>query len=388
RGAYPTEAAELMRRMFGRLRGDAFEGLKTYPVGEELATRNASQNAIQALAGPVPELFGGAADLSESNLTMVKDAGDFEPAAPGRNLWFGVREHAMGGAANGIAYHGGFIPYVGTFLNFSDYMRGSVRLAALAGLHVVYVWTHDSVGLGEDGPTHQPVEHYAALRAMPNLWFIRPGDANEATEAWRAAIQRRGGPIALSLTRQKLPTLEGTAELAGDGVARGGYVLRRARGEDAGKAPELLLIATGSELQLAFQAAELLESGDSPIAARVVSLPCWELFDAQDEAYRESVIPRAVRRRVTSEEGAIIGIDHFGASAPAGTIFAKLGFTPERVADVARGVVRSGVHGRIPTLDPGHQPAGLGVGQPMPIGQEGVASGAAHGSASGEGSGR
>jgi transketolase len=177
RSAYPTEAAELTRRNFGRLRPDAFSGLKSYALGEELATRNASQNAIQALAGPVPELFGGAADLSESNLTLVKDAAAFGPTEPGRNVWFGVREHAMGAAANGIAYHGGFIPYVGTFLNFSDYMRGSVRLAALAGLHVIYVWTHDSVGLGEDGPTHQPIEHYAALRAMPNLWFVRPGSS-------------------------------------------------------------------------------------------------------------------------------------------------------------------------------------------------------------------
>src|SRR6185437_12489283 len=264
RGAYPTEAAELMRRMFGRLRGDAFEGLKTYPVGEELATRNASQNAIQALAGPVPELFGGAADLSESNLTMVKDGGDFEPAAPGRNLWFGVREHAMGGIANGIAYHGGFIPYVGTFLTFSDYMRVAVRLAALSGLHVIYVWTHDSVGLGEDGPTHQPIEHYAALRAMPNLWFIRPGDANETLAAWAVAIERGmtdesaggRGPVALSLTRQKLPILAGTAERARDGVRRGGYVLREASGGQ----PELILIGTGSELQLAFGAAEKLEA--------------------------------------------------------------------------------------------------------------------------------
>ena len=379
RDAYPPEAAEFTRRMFGRLRDDAFTGLKTYPVGEELATRNASQNAIQALAGPVPELFGGAADLSESNLTLVKDAAAFGPTEPGRNVWFGVREHAMGAAANGIAYHRGFIPYVGTFLNFSDYMRGSVRLAALAGLHVIYVWTHDSVGLGEDGPTHQPVEHYAALRAMPNLWFIRPGDANEATAAWRVAVERRGGPIALSLTRQKLPTLAGTPELAGEGVARGGYVLRRGRGEDAGTGPDVVLIATGSELQLAMEAAEALEADASPISARVVSLPCWELFDAQDEAYRESVIPRNARKRVTIEagastgweryagdDGAIVGIDHFGASAPAGTIFEKLGFTPERVADVARRVVRDGLRGRIPTLDPGHQPAGLGIGQPIP----------------------
>jgi transketolase len=373
-GDFPTEAAELRRRLAGELRDDAFGGLKTYDTGEELATRQASQAAIQALAGPVPELFGGSADLSESNLTLVKDGGDFSAEQASRNLWFGVREHAMGGAANGIAYHGGFIPYAGTFLNFSDYMRGSVRLAALAGMHVIYVWTHDSVGLGEDGPTHQPIEHYAALRAMPNLWFMRPGDANEALAAWRVAVSRRGGPVGLALTRQKLPVLAGTAELATEGVARGGYVLRRASGEADGGAPDVVLIATGSELQLAFAAAEALER-DS-IGARVVSLPCWEAFEAQDEAYRDSVLPRDVRKRVTVEagaslgweryagdEGAIIGIDHFGASAPAGTIFEKLGFTADRVADVARRVVRQGLHGPVPTLDPGHQPAGLGVGQ-------------------------
>ncbi len=380
RDAFPAEAAELRRRTFARLREDAFSGLKTYAAGEELATRNASQNAIQALAGPVPELFGGAADLSESNLTLVKDAADFTAADPGRNLWFGVREHAMGGVANGIAYHGGFIPYVGTFLNFSDYMRGSVRLAALAGLHVIYVWTHDSVGLGEDGPTHQPVEHYAALRAMPNLWFVRPGDANEATAAWRVAVERQGGPVALSLTRQKLPTLPWTADLAEDGVRRGGYVLRRARGDDAGVAPDVILIATGSELHLAYQAAEALEAAESPIRARVVSLPCWELFEAQDGAYREEVLPRGVRRRLTIEagastgweryagdEGAIIGIDHFGASAPAGAIFEHFGFTAGRVADVARRVVRDGLRGRIATLDPGHQPAGLRRAEPITV---------------------
>ena len=376
RETYPELAAELDRRVAGTLADGWDSALKTYPVGEEAATRQASQAAIQALAGPVPELFGGAADLSESNLTLVKDGGDFSAEDAGRNLWFGVREHAMGGVANGIAYHGGFIPYVGTFLNFSDYMRGSVRLAALAGLHVIYVWTHDSVGLGEDGPTHQPIEHYAALRAIPNLWFMRPGDPNEASAAWRAAVARRDGPVALAFTRQKLPTLAGSPELSREGVARGGYVLRRAKGEgDAGKgsAPDLLLIATGSELQLAFAAAELLEADG--IAARVVSLPCWELFEAQDQAYRDSVIPPTVRRRVTIEvgttlgweryagdEGAILGIDHFGASAPAGTIFEKLGFTADRVADVARRVVRDGLRGRIPTLDPGHQPSGLGLG--------------------------
>jgi transketolase len=267
----------------------------------------------------------------------------------------------MGGIANGLAYHRGFIPYVATFLNFSDYMRGSVRLAALSGLHVIYVWTHDSVGLGEDGPTHEPVEHYAALRAMPNLWFMRPGDANETSAAWALAVERRDGPVALALTRQKLPTLPGTADLAREGVARGGYVLREARGEK----PEIILLGTGSELQLAFAAAEALEAEGTP--ARVVSLPCWELFDGQDLAYRDSVLPPAVRRRVSVEigasfgwerwvgdEGAIIGLDHFGASAPAGTIFEKFGFTTDRVIEIARKVVRDSLRGRIPTLDGGH----------------------------------
>jgi transketolase len=368
--AYPEESAELRRRNRGELREGALNGLKTYAVGEELATRQASQQAIAALADPVPELFGGAADLSESNLTDIKGAGDFEADNPGRNLRFGVREHAMGGVANGIAYHGAFLPYVGTFLNFSDYMRGSVRLAALAGLHVTYVWTHDSVGLGEDGPTHEPIEHYASLRAMPNMWFVRPGDANETAAAWALAVQRRGGPVALSLTRQKLPTLDGTAELAREGVVRGGYVLRPASTEAGGGVPDLLLIATGSELHLAFGAAVALEQDG--IAARVVSLPCWEAFDRQETAYRDSVIPPEVRRRVTIEagathgweryagdEGAIVGIDHFGASAPGQTIFEKFGFTTERVTDVGRRVVREGIRGRIPTLDPGHQPLGL-----------------------------
>ncbi len=368
--AFPAEVAELRRRLAGNLRDDAFGGLKTYAVGEELATRQASQAAIQALAGPVPELFGGAADLSESNLTDVRDGGAFEAGEPGRNLRFGVREHAMGGIANGLACHGGFIPYAGTFLNFSDYMRGAVRLAALSGLHVVYVWTHDSVGLGEDGPTHQPIEHYAALRAMPNLWFVRPGDANEATIAWAMALERRGGPVGLSLTRQKLPTLAGTAELAGEGVRRGGYVLRQAPGEDEGRAPDLLLIATGSELQLVAAAAEVL-AGEG-IRARVVSLPCWEAFEAQPRGYRDSVLPPGVKPRLSVEAGttlgwerwvgdagAMLGIEQFGASAPGPTIFEHLGFTPEHVTDIARRVVREGLRGVVPTLDPGHQPAGL-----------------------------
>ena len=217
--AFPAEAAELKRRLAGRLADGWDDGLPVYETGTEVATRNASQDTIQALAGPVPELFGGSADLSESNLTDVKANGHdhFEADHPGRNLRFGVREHGMGSISNGIEYHGGFLPYCATFLTFSDYMRGAVRLAALSELHVVYVWTHDSVGLGEDGPTHQPVEHYAALRAIPNLWFVRPGDANETVAAWSLAVERTAiagalsGPVALALTRQKLPTLPGHA---------------------------------------------------------------------------------------------------------------------------------------------------------------------------------
>ena len=359
--ANPEQAAGLRRRVSGTLADGWDRGLPTYETGTEVATRNASQDSIQALAATVPELFGGAADLSESNLTDVKGEPNFSAEEAGRNLRFGVREHAMGGIANGIAYHGGFIPYDATFLTFSDYMRGSVRLSALAGVHVIHVWTHDSVGLGEDGPTHQPVEHYAALRAIPNLWFVRPGDANETAAAWALAVERSDGPVALALTRQKLPTLAGTDTLARDGVRRGGYVLREASGDAA----ELILIATGSELQLAVVGADALEQDGIP--TRVVSLPCWETFDLQDQAYRDEVLPPEVKKRVSVEigvslgwerwvgdEGAIIGLDHFGASAPAGTIFEKFGFTADRVADVGRRVVRDGLHGRIPTVDGGH----------------------------------
>jgi transketolase len=372
KASYPDLAREFKRRVMKHALPDGWDkGLKTYAVGEEVATRNASQDAIQALAQTLPELFGGAADLSESNLTDVKGADSFEAESPGRNLRFGVREHAMGGIANGIAYHRGFLPYVGTFLTFSDYMRGAVRLSALSGLHVVDVWTHDSIGLGEDGPTHQSVEHYAALRAIPNLWFVRPGDANEATAAWALAVERRlddpSGPVALSLTRQKLPTLAGTAEKAREGVCRGGYILREAKGGS----PRIILIGTGSELQLAMGAAEALEADGIP--ARVVSLPCWERFELQDEAYRESVLPRAVTARVAVEagvslgwdrwvgwDGAIVGLDHFGASAPAGTIFKEFGFTVDRVTAVARGVLDGSVRGPQPTLAPGHLPAPSG----------------------------
>ncbi|MEO8571386.1 MAG: transketolase [Chloroflexota bacterium] len=385
RDAHPDLAGEFRRRVVERRLADDWDaGLTTYATGEEVATRNASQDAIQALAGPLPELFGGAADLSESNLTDVKGGANFEADNPGRNLRFGVREHAMGGIGNGIAYHGGFIPYVATFLTFSDYMRGAVRLSALSGLNVVDVWTHDSVGLGEDGPTHQPVEHYAALRAIPNLWFVRPGDANETAAAWALAIERHlddpSGPVALSLTRQKLPTLAGTAEQAREGVRRGGYVLREAHGD---KQPQVILIGTGSELQLAFGAAEQLEA--EGVAARVVSLPCWERFELQDAAYRESVLPRAVGARVSVEagvtlgwdrwvgdHGAMIGLDHFGASAPAGTIFEKFGFTIDRVVGVARDVLAGTVRGPIPTLEAGHLPAPRGGHPTLARGESGV----------------
>jgi transketolase len=365
--AFPAEAVELRRRLAGTLPSGWDAALPGYETGTEVATRNASQDAIQAMAAVLPELFGGSADLSESNLTDVKANGPdhFEADHPGRNLRFGVREHAMGGIVNGIAYHGGFLPYAATFLTFSDYMRGAVRLAALGGLHLAYVWTHDSVGLGEDGPTHQPVEHYAALRAIPNLWFVRPGDANEAIAAWALAVERTSiegtapGPVALAFTRQKLPTLPGTMEHAREGVRRGGYVLREA---SAGT-PALILIGTGSELHLCAAAADRLEA--EGIATRVVSLPCWERFEAQDADYRESVLPSAVRRRVTVEagvslgwerwagdEGAILGLDRFGASAPAARIFDAFGFTADHVAEIGRRVVRDGLRGRVGVSDP------------------------------------
>ncbi len=359
--AHPRLAAELRRRLRGELKDDWNAGLKTYKAGEEIATRNASQDAIQALAETVPELFGGAADLSESNLTDVKGEPQYSADEPGRNLRFGVREHGMGGTANGIAYHGGFIPYDATFLTFSDYMRGAVRLGALAGLHVIHVWTHDSVGLGEDGPTHQSVEHYAALRAIPNLWFVRPGDANETSAAWALAVERRDGPVALALTRQKLPVLPRTAELARRG--RPAWRLRPARGGWRDPRPD----PHRHGVRAAAGDGRRGRARKDGIATRVVSLPCWERFDAQDGAYRDEVLPPTVRKRVSIEvgvsfgwerwvgdEGAIIGLDHFGASAPAGTIFEHFGFTPARVVDVGRRVVRDELKGRIPTLDGGH----------------------------------
>jgi transketolase len=367
---YPAEALELERRLAGRLPDGWTSSLKTYPVGDGPATRKASQEAINALGAVLPELFGGSADLSESNLTDVDGGGILEAGLPsGRNIRFGVREHAMGAIANGIALYGGFIAYSATFLNFSDYMRGSVRLAALSRLKAIYVWTHDSVGLGEDGPTHQPIEHVAGLRAIPHMTVLRPGDANETTAAWVCAVESANGPTALILTRQKLPVLPGTAEKARAGVAKGGYVLRDASGDAA--TPDLILIGTGSELQLAVAAAEALEK--EGIRSRVVSLPSWERFEAQEAAYRESVLPRASRKRVTIEalspfgweryagdEGAIVGIDRFGASAPGEKILEEFGITAGHVIEIGRAVVRDGLRGRMVATDSGTGGSGAG----------------------------
>ena len=359
--AFPEAAAELRRR-FEPVLAPGWDGeLPRYAVEDGgLATRNASNNALQALKSSVPELIGGSADLSGSNLTDMADEGVFSATESGRNIRFGVREHAMGGIANGIAYHGGLLPFVGTFLPFSDYMRGSVRLAALSGLHVIYVWTHDSVGVGEDGPTHQPVEHYAALRAMPALTFVRPGDGNEASAAWALAVEDRHGPTALAFTRQKLPTLPGTAELARAGVRAGAYVLAEAVTADGtATSPQLILIATGSELHLAMAARETLTAEGVP--TRVVSMPSWERFEAQPAAYRDEVLPPSVTARVSVEagvslgwdrwvnarEGAIMAIDRYGLSAPAGEIFEKFGFSADNVVRIARGVLAGEVRGVI-----------------------------------------
>ena len=361
--AFPAEAAELQRRMAGGLPSGWERALPTYELGGDAPTRNVSQSSIKALAAVLPELIGGSADLSESNLTDIHEGGRFTATESGRNISFGVREHAMAAITNGIVYHGGLIPFSATFLTFSDYMRGSLRLAALAGLGSIFVFTHDSIGLGEDGPTHQPVEHYAALRAIPNLRFFRPGDPNEAAHAWGVAIARRDAPTVLAFTRQKLPVLPGSISGAAAGVKRGAYVVREASAQ-----AKVILIATGSEVHLAAAAADLLEASGTP--TRVVSAPCLELFGDQDAAYRESVLPAAVRARVgieagvslgwdrwTGSDGAIIAMDRFGASAPAPKLFAEFGFTPERIAEVARGVIAGTHRGVIPTphLHDGHK---------------------------------
>ncbi|MEX1296260.1 MAG: transketolase [Candidatus Limnocylindrales bacterium] len=359
--AFPEAGAELRRRIDGTLAEGWDADLPAYTTeDEDIATRKASNNALIGLAGGVPELIGGSADLSSSNLTDIPDGGEFSADEHGRNIRYGVREHAMGGIANGIAYHGGLKPFVATFLPFSDYMRGSVRLAALTGLPVIYVWTHDSIGVGEDGPTHQAVEHYAALRAIPNLTFVRAGDPNEASAGWALAVENGHGPTAMVFTRQKLPVLPGTAELARDGVRAGGYVLAEAVSADgAVSTPELILLATGSELHLAMGAREALTKQGRKV--RVVSMPSWERFEAQPAAYRDEVLPPDVTARVSVESGvslgwdryvdqrhgAIVAIDRYGMSAPAPEIFEAFGFTVENVAEIARGVLAGDVRGII-----------------------------------------
>ncbi|MGB9777315.1 MAG: transketolase [Anaerolineae bacterium] len=340
---YPREAALLERLWAGELPHGWEEVIPSFsPADGPMATRKASGIVLNALAAALPTLIGGSADLAPSNLTLLRGYDDFQKETPaGRNLRFGVREHAMGGILNGMALHGGLIPYGGTFLVFSDYMRPAVRLAAMMHLPIVYVWTHDSLWIGEDGPTHQPVEHLAALRAIPNLTLIRPCDANETAEAWRAALRRRDGPTALVLTRQNLPILDRSGVAGAQNLARGAYVLRDAPEGN----PNLILIASGSEVHLALAAQEgLAEQG---VQARVVSMPSWELFDAQPPEYRAAVLPPAVPKiaieaarplgweRYVGPDGAVIGIGRFGASAPYPVLMEKFGFTPQAVIERA-----------------------------------------------------
>jgi transketolase len=348
----PAEAAELERRLERRLPPGWDTDLPAY--GEDatpLATRAASGKALNALAGRLPELIGGSADLAGSNKTDIDGAGDFaRGASAGRNLRFGVREHGMAAILNGVALHGGLLPYGGTFLIFSDYMRPSMRLAALMGRQVIYVFTHDSIGVGEDGPTHQPIEQVASLRAVPKMTVIRPADANETSAAWKVAVRHRDGPIALVLTRQKLPMLnvvEASAASA-EGLRRGAYaVVDSSAGDD----PEIILIATGSEVHIALAAWQRLAADG--IKARLVSMPCWELFEEQDAGYRESILPAAVRRRLAVEagtsfgwarwvgpQGDVISIDHYGASAPGPVNMEKFGFTADNVEARARALLK------------------------------------------------
>ncbi|WP_240731870.1 transketolase [Egibacter rhizosphaerae] len=338
RAAHPESADELDRVLAGRLPEGWHEDLPSFETGQKLATRKASEQVINALAPRVPELVGGSADLAASNNTTIADGGDVaRHDYTGRNLHFGVREHGMAATLNGLCLHGGLRPFGGTFLIFSDYLRPSLRLAALMHQPTVLVFTHDSIGLGEDGPTHQPVEHLAAVRAIPNVDVIRPADATETVGAWRCALERSDGPTALALTRQGLPVLEGTDA---DAVARGAYRVRDAA------APDLALVATGSEVSLAVDAADHL-AGDG-VSAIVVSMPSWKRFAERDAHEREAVLPSGLP--TLSVEAATsfgwsrwadahVALDQFGASAPAGDVFAHFGFTPERVAGAARTLV-------------------------------------------------
>jgi len=347
--AHPDLAAEFTRRMAGDLPAGfaaaASDLTAAMAAADPMATRKASAKCLAALGPGLPELVGGSADLAGSNLTRRPDSADITPDAPGGNyLNYGVREFAMGCVMNGLALHGGFIPYGGTFLVFADYLRSAIRMAALMGLRVAYVLTHDSIGVGEDGPTHQPVEHTASLRLIPNLAVWRPADAAETAAAWTAALTRQDGPTALILSRQTLPPQPRNAATTAD-MARGGYVLADCAGE-----PTALLLATGSEVALAVDAARLLANQGVPV--RVVSLPCLEAFAAQPQSYRDAVLPPHVTARVAVEagvtagwwrlvgsRGAVVGLDRFGESAPGKVLFAHFGFTPEVVAQAVRQVL-------------------------------------------------
>jgi len=336
----PELAAEWDRMQAGEMPAGLRDLIPVFESSEgSLATRSASGKVINAIAGAIPELIGGSADLAPSNNTMVAGQESIQGSKmDARNMHFGIREHAMGAMMNGMALHGGIRPYGGTFLVFSDYMRPSVRLAALMKQPVVYIWTHDSIFLGEDGPTHQPVEHLAALRAIPNLRVFRPADANETAMAWALSLEHQDGPSAILLSRQGLPIYDDT--VIGKGSEKGGYVIEREEGDDG---PDVILLASGSEVATARGAAALLK--DQGLGARVVSMPCWEVFEEQDADYRESVLPRSVSARLAIEaacsfgweryvgtDGEVIGMDRFGASAPIKDLAENFGFTAENVA--------------------------------------------------------
>ena len=343
---YQTKHAELGRMlrtmMAGELPTDWEQHLPTFADAKPIATRVAGSEVINALAPHLPMLIGGSADLGVSNNTDIKEGGDFEAASyGGRIIHFGVREHAMGATLTGMALNGGLIPYGGTFMTFSDYMRPSIRLAALSEVQVIYVFTHDSIGLGEDGPTHQPIEHLAALRAIPHLFVVRPADVHETREAWRLAILRRHGPTALVLTRQKLPLIDRQKFASAEGLRRGGYILAEA------ESPSLILIATGSEVSLALEAREQLQK--EGVATRVVSLPCTELFEEQPQDYRDEVLPPTIAARLAIEAGVrqgwdryvgpkgdVVCLDRFGASAPGDVAMRNLGFNVEHVVTKAK----------------------------------------------------
>ncbi|MGD8471713.1 MAG: transketolase [Desulfobacteraceae bacterium] len=346
---FKAQAAEWDSWMNGRLPDGWENDIPLFDPDEKgTATRVASGEVLNAIAPKIGNLIGGSADLAPSTKTLLGGEADYQAGNyAGRNLRFGVREHAMGGILNGMALHGGLIPYGATFLVFSDYMRPAIRLAALTELKVIYVFTHDSIGLGEDGPTHQPIEQMASLRAMPNLIVIRPCDANETAEAWRAAISRRDAPVVLALSRQNLPTLDRNAKYApAEGLQRGAYILSEA----AGNHPDVILIASGSEVHIALEAAEMIKNKGP--AVRVVSMPSWELFEAQPAEYRQRVLPPQIKAKIAIEAGScqgwhryvgdfghIIALDHFGASAPYKILYEKFGLTAERVVEKALEIV-------------------------------------------------